>query len=130
MLDSLIVRVDSGMVAETSAKLRQGMCVGCKKDGKKQVKYTIAFDGLLPCGVQVFDTQSGLCEELTILKVVLAHAKKHRSCKVYAFDRGVHKRTTFDQMSREGVEFVSRLNSGSRYHSVRVMEEGNGRRLG
>jgi transposase len=130
MLDSLIVRVDSSMVAETSAKLEQGMCVGRKKDGKKQVKFTVAFDGLLPCGVQVFNSQSDLCEDLTIPKVVLSQAKKYKSCKVYAFDRGVNKRTTFDQMSREGVEFVSRLNPGSRYHSVRVMEEGNGRALG
>jgi hypothetical protein len=80
--------------------------------------------------VQVFDTQSGLCEDLTVPEVILARAKKYKSCKVYAFDRGVHKRTAFDQTSREGVEFVSRLNPGSRYRSVRVMEEGNGRRIG
>ena len=43
LLSQKIVRVDSTMVAGTSAKLLEGMCVGCKKDGKKQTKVIILF---------------------------------------------------------------------------------------
>jgi len=129
MLDSLIIRVDSTMVAEASSKLSRGMNVGRKKDGKKQLKYTISFDGLFPSSVSLFSAQEELCEDLTIPKVVLSQAKKHKG-KVFVFDRGVNKRTTFSQMSEEKVEFVSRLNVGSRYHCLGILETGNNRRIG
>jgi transposase len=117
------------MVAEASSKLSRGMNVGRKKDGKKQLKYTISFDGLFPGSVSLFSNQEELCEDLTIPKVVLSEAKKHKG-KVFVFDRGVNKRTTFARMSEEKVEFVSRLNVGSRYHPVALQESGNGRRIG
>jgi transposase len=129
MLSSNIIRVDSTMVAEASSKLFEGMCVGCKKDGKKQIKYTVSFDGLFPSGVEIFSSQKALSEELTIPNVVFSQAKKQKS-KVYVFDRGVSKRTTFSKMSDEKIEFVSRLNAGSRYHCVELLEEGNGRQIG
>lgn len=49
-----LVRVDSSMVAEAANKLLEGINVGRKKDGKKQIKYTVAFDGELPCMSQIF----------------------------------------------------------------------------
>ena len=58
-LKSRIIRVDSSMVAETCNKLKKGITPGRKK-GKtpeetvKQVKYTIAFDGLTACDLKVF----------------------------------------------------------------------------
>ena len=41
-----LIRVDSTMVSEASGKLLEGID---NKNGKKAVKYSIAFDGLLPC---------------------------------------------------------------------------------
>jgi hypothetical protein len=132
ILQNKIIRVDSTMVAETSSKLSQGMTVGKigkKKAGKKQVKYTIGFDGLLPCSVEVFTDQKTLSEDCTIPKVVFDYAKK-KDGKIFVFDRGVQKRTTFEEMSVQKVEFVGRLKEGVRKDIVRVIEEGNGRRIG
>ena len=129
ILQNKIIRVDSTMVAETSSRLCQGMNVGKKKDGKKQVKYTIGFDGLLPCSVEVFTDKKSLSEDYTIPKVVFDYAKK-KDGKIFVFDRGVQKRTTFEQMNQHKVEFVSRLKEGGRKDVVRVIEEGNGRRIG
>ena len=112
ILAQKIVRVDSTMVAGTSAKLLEGMCVGCKKDGKKQTKYTIAFDGLFPCGVEVFSEKSDLSEDRTIPKVVFSCAERHKG-KIFVFDRGVQKRETFDLLSQEKIEFVCRLKESS-----------------
>ena len=132
ILQNKIIRVDSTMVAETSSKLSAGMTVGRigkKKESKKQVKYTIGFDGLLPCSVEVFTDQKTLSEDYTIPKVVFDYAKK-KDGKIFVFDRGVQKRTTFEEMSQQKVEFVSRLKEGGRKDVVRVIEEGNGRRIG
>jgi len=130
MLYSLISRVDSSMVAEASAKLSAGMRVGtAKEDGKKQIKYTISFDGLFPSSVTVFSSQKALSEELTIPQVVFSQAKKQQS-KVYVFDRGVSKRTTFSKMNEGNIEFVTRINPGSRYHCFELLEEGNARPIG
>jgi transposase len=129
ILQNKIIRVDSTMVAETSSRLCKGMNVGKKKDGKKQIKYTIGFDGLLPCSVEVFTDQKSLSEDYTIPKVVFDYAKK-KDGKVFVFDRGVQKRTTFEELSQQKVEFVSRLKEGGRKDVVRVIEEGNGRRVG
>jgi transposase len=129
MLSQKIVRVDSTMVAETSAKLLEGMCVGCKKDGKKQTKYTIAFDGIFPCGVEVFSQKNDLSEDRTIPNVVFSCAERHKG-KIFVFDRGVQKRETFDRLSMEEIEFVCRLKEDSRREVVRTLEVGNGRRIG
>jgi hypothetical protein len=132
ILQNKIIRVDSTMVAETSSKLSKGLTVGKignKKEGKKQIKYTIGYDGLLPCAVELFSDQNTLCEDNTIPKVVFDYAKKKEG-KIFVFDRGVQKRTTFEQMNQENIEFVCRLKENAHRDVVRVIEEGNGRRIG
>jgi IS4 transposase len=129
ILEQKIVRVDSTMVAETSAKLVQGMNIGCKKDGKKQTKFTVAFDGLFPCAVEVFSERKCLSEDITIPQVVFSYAEKTNG-KIFTFDRGVQKRETFEQLSKEKIEFVCRLKESSRREVVKTLETGNGRRIG
>jgi transposase len=129
ILRNNLIRVDSTMVAETSDRLSKGMTVGRKKNGKKQIKYTIGFDGLFPCSVAVFSDQSSISEDYTIPKVIFDYAKKKEG-KVFVFDRGVQKRTTFEEMSVKNIEFVTRVNENARTKKIRVLEEGNGRRIG
>lgn len=132
ILQNKIIRVDSTMVAETSSRLSKGMTVGKignKKVAKQQVKYTVGFDGLLPCSVEVFTDQKSLCEDNTIPKVVFDYAKK-KDGKIFVFDRGVQKRTTFEEMTLQKIEFVGRLREEVNKDVVRVIETGNGRRIG
>lgn len=129
MLRNKIIRVDSTMVAETSAKLSQGMNLGHKKDSKKQLKYTIGFDGLLPCWVEVFTDQKSFSEDYTIPKVVFDYAQK-RDGKIFVFDRGVQKRANFEQMSQQKIEFVGRIKIGSKKEVIRSLGNGDGRRIG
>lgn len=46
-----LIRLDNTMVSETVGKLMEGLG---HKSGKKAVKYSVSFDGLLPCDLQVF----------------------------------------------------------------------------
>jgi hypothetical protein len=114
-----ITRVDSTMVAETANKLVSGMTTGIKKDGKKQIKYTISLDGILPGSVQVFTEQAELSEDKTIPTAILKLADTHKD-NVFVFDRGVQDRGAYVGIHQRELRFVTRLRSNSR---SQVIEE-------
>lgn len=124
-----LIRVDSSMVAEAANKLIEGMNIGRKKDGKKQIKYTVAFDGDLPCMTKIFTNRQCLSEDITIPQVVFDYARKDKSA-IFTFDRGVGKRETFCRLSQQGTSFVTRINPKAKYKLVRELENGNNRLVG
>lgn len=119
-LDHKLIRVDSTMVAETANKIKEGMTVGMKrKTGSrpKQIKYTVGFDGVLPCDVKLYNKQEHLSEERTMAPVVFNCSKIYHKA-IYTFDRGVQKRESFNRMIEEDIAFVSKLKIDSRYKEV------------
>jgi hypothetical protein len=124
-----LVRVDSSMVAEAANKLLEGINVGRKKDGKKQIKYTVAFDGHLPCMSQIFTKKECTSEDKTIPQVVFDYAKKDKSA-IFTFDRGVSKREVFRELSKQGTGFITRLNPGAKFKLIRERENGGHRKVG
>ncbi len=56
-----LIHVDSTMVCETVGKLVEGLG---HKSGKKAVKYSVSFDGLLPCDLQVFTASAYTSEDI------------------------------------------------------------------
>lgn len=129
-----LIRVDSTMVAETANKLQQGLIVGKKKKGKnkndrKLLKYTIAYDGILPVAGKIFTGQEYLSEDKTIPNIVFDYAKKDKE-SIFVFDRGVQKREVFVQLNQDKTAFVCRLNPGARTKIVEKMEQGQNRPVG
>lgn len=124
-----LIRVDSTMVAEASNKLKQGMNIGKKKDGKKQLKYTIAFDGSFPSMSELFTNKMYLNEDKTIPKVVFKHAKKDKN-SIFVFDRGVQKREVFNKLSRENTWFVCRIKKNAKVKIAEEIEQGDNRPVG
>jgi hypothetical protein len=109
-----VTRVDSTMVCQTAAKLEQGMHVGMKKDGKKQVKYTLSLTDLFPSSVEVFTQQKELNENLTIPKAILKIIDRSKD-NVFVFDRGVSSREVFCKLDNNDCSFVTRLRLDARY---------------
>jgi transposase len=109
-----ITRVDSTMVCETAAKLEKGINVGSKKDGKKQVKYTINLTNLFPSSVEVFTQQTCISENKTIPRAILKVIDKSQD-NVFVFDRGVSKRAVFCELDENNCSFVTRLHAGARH---------------
>lgn len=109
-----ITRVDSTMVCETAAKLEKGINVGSKKDGKKQVKYTINLTNLFPSSVEVFTQQTCISENKTIPRAILKVIDKSQD-NVFVFDRGVSKRAVFCELDENNYLFVTRLHAGARH---------------
>lgn len=127
--DVRLIRVDSSMVSEAANKLLEGINAGCKKDGKKQIKYTVAFDGELPCMAQIFTQKKYTSEDKTIPRVVFDYAKKEQNA-VFTFDRGVCKREVFRNLSNQETLFITRLKVGAKFKLVCELEDGEHRKVG
>jgi transposase len=124
-LNYKITRVDSTMVAQTACELKNGINVGMKKDGKKQVKYTIALTDMFPSSVEVFTKQNYISENLTIPQAILKVIDKNKD-NVFVFDRGVSSRRAFCDLDSNGYSFVTRLRTDARYLALEETDITNG----
>lgn len=113
-LNYKISRVDSTMVCQTAAKLEKGISVGRKKDGKKQIKYTVCLTDMFPSSVEVFNQQSHINENLTIPQTIFKVIDKSKD-NVFVFDRGVFDRSIFCQLDDASCSFVTRLRTDARF---------------
>jgi hypothetical protein len=124
-----LIRVDSIMVAEAANKLMKGMNIGKKKDGKKQIKFTIAFNGKYPCLSELFTDKAYLSEDLAIPKVIHKYAEKNKNC-IFLFDRGVSKRQVLCDLNQHSSFFVTRLKDNFRHRVINQIEDGGNRSIG
>ena len=110
-----LIRVDSSMVAEAGTKLRNGMKAGTKSkkqpgNEKKQVKYTMAYDGSAICLAQAHFNPSCLSEDIAIPSVLSRLIKADKEHKnIYTFDRGVSSLKNFDRLNNDRASFVGRI---------------------
>ena len=74
--------------------------------------------------METFLDQSQFNECLTIPQVIKDHAHKYEQ-QIYVFDRGVNKRSIFDELQNDTIYFVTRLNPSASYKSVEVLEQGD-----
>lgn len=109
---------DTTMVALSSKLVDWGMRVGSKTN-KVQLKYTVGMQGRLPCTFKVFNQPSDLCEDNTIPKVILEY--KNNQAGIVVFDRGVQKRKTFVELSKQDILFVTRIKTNVNYKVLDIL---------
>jgi len=110
-----LIRVDSSMVSETSKKLVEGM-VSTTNNGRKSIKYTIGFDGLLPCGSKIYTEAKYHSEDLALPELIRSHLKEdpdHQN--IYVFDRGLQSVKTIQEFSNESITFIGRVKENRKY---------------
>ncbi|ASB48833.1 IS4 family transposase [Alkalitalea saponilacus] len=122
-----VIRVDSSMVAETCNKLTQGLSPGNARtnggEKVKQVKLTMAFDGLTACNVKLFTDPQYTSEDIAIPELILNDASKTDShLNIYTFDRGVAATKAFANFNTKDIRFVGRLKTNRRFHIVESEE--------
>ena len=86
------------------------------KSGKKAVKYSMGFDGLLPCQLEVFTSPHYGSEDMALPQVVINHVKKqayHRN--IYVLDRGLQSTRNMDAFAQKGITFVCRAKENRKY---------------
>lgn len=108
-----MVFVDSSMVSETSVKLIEGLD---NKSGKKAVKYSTAFDGLLPCHCDVFTKSTYSSEDIALPEVIRNHVKKETDHQnIYVIDRGLQSTRTMKAFNDESISFIARTKENRKH---------------
>jgi hypothetical protein len=59
-----LIRVDSTIVSDISGKMSEGL----ENSGRKSIKYTMAFDGILPCLSEIFTEPAYSSEDMALPK--------------------------------------------------------------
>lgn len=124
-----LIRVDSSMVFDISGKMLDGIDYS---SGKKAVKYSIAFDGLLPCESEVFTTQKYCNEDNALPEIVYAHVKQETGHQnIYVIDRGLQSTRSMKAFCKDKISFVARLKENRKYQELEsLMNENSSLDLG
>jgi len=118
-----LIRVDSTIVSDLSGKLKKGID---QNNGKKLIKFSVSFDGILPAGLEIFNTQSYVTEENALPEAVLKQVKKdteHRN--IYIIDRGVQSARTMKEFSQKDVKFVIRARENRKHLEIESLIKKN-----
>lgn len=111
-----LIRVDSSMVSETVGKLVEGLD---NKSGKKAVKYSISFDGILPCSSSVFTSPSYSSEEIALPEAIRCHLKKETNHQnIYVVDRGLQSTRTMKDFSKDEITFICRTKENRKHIEI------------
>ena len=101
-----LIRVDSTMVSDTAGKLLKGLD---NQSGKKAVKYTMNFDGVLPASAEVFLASTYSSEDKALPEAVLNHVKQEKGHQnIYVLDRGLQSTRSMENFNNQSIKFVCR----------------------
>ena len=112
-----LVRVDSTIVSETAGKLEEG--ISSNQSNKKSVKYSVGFDGVLPCISNVFASASYSSEDIALPEVVMNHVVQeigHQN--IYVLDRGLQSTRTMKNFSSQKITFICRTKEDRKYVEI------------
>lgn len=124
----LLIRVDSTLVAETCNKLKKGFTIGShssksEKPARKQVKYTMGYDGFAVQLAQVLTNPSFLSEDAAMPKVIQEMIKTDKEhLNFYVFDRGLTSLEQYDLMNKKQAKFVGRIRTNRKMETVRNLK--------
>jgi Transposase DDE domain len=111
-----LIRVDSTIVADTCNKLKEGID---QKSGKKLVKFSFSFDGILPSAVDVFTGQKYSAEDNALAQAVLNQVKKQEyHDNIYIIDRGLQSTRTMKEFEQKCIKFIVRSKENRKFEEI------------
>lgn len=111
-----LIRVDSTIVSEASSKMKQGID---QKSGKKLVKFSFCFDGILPSAVEVFNTQKYSSEEAALPQAILGQVKKdEHHDNIYVIDRGLQSTRAMKEFDQKSMKFIIRCKENRKFEEL------------
>lgn len=109
-----LIRVDGTIVSETCNKLIKGL--SHNQTGRSAVKYSTAFDGILPCLSEVFTASEYGSEDIALPEVVRNHVKQDTGhSNIYVLDRGLQSTRNMKNFSDESIKFIVRAKENRKY---------------
>lgn len=116
-----LIRVDSTIVADTCAKLKEGID---QKSGKKLVKFSFSFDGVLPSDVEVFTGQKYSSEDKALPEAILKQIKREENHdNIYVIDRGLQSTRAMKDFEDKSVKFIIRSKENRKFEEVESLLE-------
>lgn len=109
-----LIRVDSTIIYDTSCKLADGF--NHNQHPNKSVKFSMAFDGMLPCDARLFTDARYGSEDMALPEVVRNHIRQesgHRN--IYVLDRGLQSARNMRNFSYESICFIARSKENRKY---------------
>lgn len=111
-----LIRVDSTIVADTCSKLKEGID---QKSGKKLVKFSFSFDGILPSDVEIFTGQKYSTEDNALAEAILSQVKKEEHHdNIYVIDRGMQSTRTMRDFEQKSVKFIIRSKENRKFEEI------------
>lgn len=111
-----LIRVDSTIVADTCSKLKEGID---QKSGKKLVKFSFSFDGILPSAVEIFTGQKYSAEDNALAEAILSQVKKEEHHdNMYVIDRGLQSTRTMKDFEEKSLKFVIRSKEKRKFEEI------------
>jgi hypothetical protein len=125
-----LIRVDSTIVSETAGKLTEGIVLS--GSSKKAVKYSLAFDGILPGLAHVFTNPKYGNEDNALPETVMEHVKKEPGHQnIYVLDRGLQSTRTMKAFSESETAFICRAKENRKFEVVEsLIAEGQNMDMG
>ncbi|WP_231428005.1 IS4 family transposase, partial [Pedobacter sp. Leaf250] len=119
-----LIRVDSTIVSHASSRLKEGID---QKSGKKLVKFSFSFDGILPSAVEIFNTQKYSSEEVALPEAILNQVKKEEHHpNIYIIDRGLQSTRKMQEFDEHSVKFIIRSKENRKIEELAsLIEPGN-----
>lgn len=124
-----LIWVDSTMVAETSGRLKRGFTVGKKPGGgkapRRQIKYTMGYDGFSARLTEVFSDSRYLSEDVAMPEVVTRLIRRDAGHEnLYVLDRGFSSPENYERVTEQRGRFVGRIKTNRRMETVRRLTDG------
>lgn len=114
-----IIRFDSTIVSLSSKILNIGYNLkGGDAENVRQLKFTIGYANDIAEKVHFYHSQSHTSENVALKESILIQSIGDID-RIKVFDRGITSRNTYDSFTDNNIQFISRVNVGSKYTVVR-----------
>jgi hypothetical protein len=111
------IRFDSTIVALSCKLLKVGYILkGGDAQSYRQVKFTVGY-GSIPELISFYIEQANSSENVSLKQTVLEQSQQEKE-RIKIFDRGISSRTTYDDFTDKGIQFISRINPAFKHESV------------
>lgn len=111
-----LIRMDSTVVPEASSRLKEGID---QKNGKKMIKFSFSFDGILPSGAEAFNAQGYSSEDVALPEAVLRQVKKEQHHgNIYIIDRGLQSTRNMKEFDGKSVKFIIRSKENRKFEAL------------
>jgi transposase len=119
-----LVHVDSTIVYDTSCRMSDGF--NHNQHPNKSVKFTVAFDGLLPCEAELFTRPKYGNEDMAMPEVIRSHVQQESGhSNIYVLDHGLQSTRNMRDFNNEQISFIARAKENREHVDLESRMTGN-----